>query len=166
MKLKILLLLLILLSGKITIAQDSQKTTFQTDSAWSANQNDIKKILNHIFGSKKSNLEPIKIIQTERDFIMSILPGISYNPANGVIFGVSLSASWFNGPHKTTTNSAFVSSVSYTTNSQFRLSVQNNVFFKNNDWNFQGDWRLWNYNQKTYSLGTNTPDSNEQNMYF
>ena len=70
MKLKILLLLLILLSGKITIAQDSQKTTFQTDSAWSANQNDIKKILNHIFGSKKSNLEPIKIIQTERDFIM------------------------------------------------------------------------------------------------
>ena len=42
MKLKILLLLLILLSGKITIAQDSQKTTFQTDSAWSANQNFVK----------------------------------------------------------------------------------------------------------------------------
>jgi len=166
MYIRVFLFVFILTTGNIAFAQDSKKSTFETDSAWSANQNDIKKILNHIFGSKKSNLEPIKIIQTERDFIMSILPGISYNPANGVIFGVSLSASWFNGPHKTTTNSAFVSSVSYTTNSQFRLSVQNNVFFKNNDWNFQGDWRLWNYNQKTYSLGTNTPDSNEQNMNF
>lgn len=163
---RILLLAFILITGNFAFAQNSEKSTFETDSAFSANQNDIKKILKNIFGSKNSNLEPIKLIQTERDFIISILPGISYNPANGVIFGVSLSASWFNGPHNTTTNSSFVSSVSYTTNSQFRLSVQNNLFFKNDGWNFQGDWRLWNYNQKTYNLGTNTPDSNAQNMNF
>ncbi len=149
-----------------SIAQDKSKSKTEPDSAFYASQMDIKKILSNIFGSKKTNIDTIKIIQTDRDFILSILPGVSYNPANGVIFGVSLSASWFNGPHSTTTNSSFVSSVSYTTKKQFRLSVQNNVFFKNDNWNFQGDWRFWNYVQDTYGLGTNTPDSNAENMNF
>lgn len=165
MKLKILLLLLILLSGKITIAQDSIKSSTQTDSAFWASQVDLKEVIRNLFSSKK-DFDTIKIIQTERDFTLSILPGISYNPATDVVFGIALSASWFNGPKSTTTNSSFVSSVSYTTKQQFKLSVQNNAFYKNDAWNFQGDWRLWNYVQDTYGLGTNTPDSNAENMTF
>jgi hypothetical protein len=161
----IFLLLLLAFSCSL-IAQEKSEIGTESDSAFYASQMDIKKILKNIFGSKSSHIDTIKIIQTERDFILSILPGISYNPANGLIIGVSLSASWFNGPQSTTTNSSFVSSVSYTTKKQFRLSVQNNVFFKNDDWNFQGDWRYWNYVQETYGLGTNTPDSNAENMNF
>lgn len=166
MTLKILFLALILLTGNYIHAQENSKSSNQSDSAFWAGQNDIKKILKNIFGSKKSHLDTIKLIQTERDLIISLLPGISYNPANGLIFGMQLSASFYNGPHKTTTNSSFNSSVSYTTKEQFRLSVQNNVFFKNDGWNFQGDWRLWNYVQETYNLGSNTPDSNAENMKF
>lgn len=166
---KIVLITLLFIFSSQLFAQDNNDNSNiypNLDSAFYATQVDLKKILSDIFGSKRKKFDNIKIVQTERDFILSILPGISYNPANGVIFGVSLSASWFNGPHKTTTNSAFVSSVSYTTKQQLRLSAQSNIFFKNDGWNFQGDWRLWNYNQETYGLGTNTPDSGAQNMNF
>lgn len=166
---KTLILTFLFIFSSQLFAQDKNdkiNINSELDSAFYAKQVDLKKVLSDIFGSKRKNIDTFKIIQTERDFILSILPGISYNPANGVIFGVALSASWFNGPHNKTTNSSFVSSISYTTKQQLKLSAQSNVFFKNDSWNFQGDWRLWNYNQETYGLGSNTQDSGAQNMNF
>lgn len=125
-------------------------------------QTDLKDLLRKLFKKKK---DTVKIDNPERVAI-SILPGVSYNPATDIVVGVSASASWYMGDPKTTSNSSISSGVSYTTKNQFKLSLQTSIFSKNDKWSQQGDLRFWKYVQYTYGLGTGTQKSNAQNMKF
>ncbi|HMS65310.1 MAG TPA: hypothetical protein PKD83_08680 [Ignavibacteria bacterium] len=159
---KLILLISIFISANnISLAQDSSKT----DCLDPMYQYDIKDMLSSLFGSKGKLLDTLKVNPNDK-VSLSILPGISYNPATDVIFGVSASLSWYMGNKKTTNNSSIASSISYSTRKQLKLSVQSNIYTKNNKWVLQGDWRFWKFVQNTYGLGTGTPESNSQNMDF
>lgn len=142
-------------------------SAFSQDSIDYSHQKDLKDILKDLFGKKsRKNLDTLISQDISNKVSLSILPGISYNPATDVIFGVSASASWFMGDRKTTTNSAVTSGVSYTTKNQFKVSLQSNIFTDKNNWSIQGDWRFWKYSQDTYGLGTGTLPDAKQNMRF
>ncbi|MEH0154856.1 BamA/TamA family outer membrane protein [Limibacter armeniacum] len=92
-----------------------------------------------------------KMIQ---EFSFVPLPVLAANPAVGFMFGVAPSASWLMGSEQTTHRSSAVSTVLYTTKSQFMVFIKSNIFLKDDSWNLMGDWRYFVFSQPTYGLGT------------
>jgi len=129
-----------------------------------SDQRDLKDVLKKLFKIKDKPEKELK--DSWKKIRISILPGISYNPATDVVIGVSASLTRFLGDPKYTTNSTITSGISYTTKNQFKLSLQSSIFTDHNDWSLQGDFRLWKYVQNTFGLGTGTLKSAEQNMKF
>ncbi|WP_082632120.1 BamA/TamA family outer membrane protein [Algoriphagus resistens] len=86
------------------------------------------------------------------------LPAVAYNPANGWMFGVAASTSWFLGNPVTTHQSNLVFNFLYTTKKQWIISSKSNVFLADDQWNLIGDWRYFITSQPTYGLGSTTPN--------
>ncbi|MCX6161071.1 MAG: hypothetical protein NTV87_07020 [Ignavibacteriae bacterium] len=152
----------LILSVEVSLSQDSTGANNEN----TAGQTDVKDILHHIFGKKASLPEKLAKIDIRKNVSVSILPGISYNPATSFLVGVSASVSWFTGDPARTTNSYISSGISYSVMNQFKLSAQTGIFTENNKWSLQGDFRLWKFTQNTYGLGTGTLPDAQQNMEF
>ncbi len=150
------------MNSGISFSQDSTKSK----GGDYTRQVDIKDLISKLFHSKSRFKDTLDIIKINKNLSVSILPGISYNPANGVIFGVSTSLSKYYGDKSSTKISSASASFSYTTKKQTKISVQSNVFSNKNNWTLQGDWRFWIYSQETYGLGTQTIPDDSQNMTF
>ena len=129
-------------------------------------QKDLKDVLKDLFGSKSRPKDTISIIGNPMTLSVSILPGIAYNPANGVVLGVSTSLSRFLGNPSDTKISALNAAVSITSKSQLKFSIQSIINTNKNNWSLQGDWRFWKYSQYTYGLGTQTVPGDAENMEF
>lgn len=138
----------------------------KTDDYKYKNQKDLKDVIKNLFHTKKTLADTVNFTDNSNNFSISILPGISYNPATDFVLGVSTGISWYMGNRSNTSNSSVFTSVSYTTKKQFKVSVQSGIYTKNNEWNFQGDIRFWKYSQDTYGLGTGTLPENKQFMNF
>ncbi|MBK6773662.1 MAG: hypothetical protein IPG78_16310 [Ignavibacteria bacterium] len=160
--LKVFLLLALLSSSGTEKAFAQEKT----DDDKYKNQKDIKDVIKDLFGTKKTISDTIKVTNNSKKLSLSILPGISYNPATDFVVGVSTGISWYMGNSSNTSNSSIFTAVSYTTKKQFKLSAQSGIYTENNEWNFQGDIRFWKYSQDTYGLGTGTPPEDKQFMNF
>ena len=160
--LKVFLLLALLSSSGTEKAFAQEKT----DDDKYKNQKDIKDVIKDLFGTKKTISDTIKVTNNSKKLSLSILPGISYNPATDFVVGVSTGISWYMGDRSNTSNSSVFTAVSYTTKKQFKLSAQSGIYTENNEWNFQGDIRFWKYSQDTYGLGTGTPPEDKQFMNF
>ena len=131
-----------------------------------AGQVDIKDVIKNLFHSKSRLKDTINLLGNPQTLSVSILPGISYNPANGVVFGVSASLSKYLGSTTNTKISALNAAVSITTKKQLKISIQSIINTNRNDWSLQGDWRFWKYSQNTYGLGTQTVPADAENMEF
>jgi outer membrane protein assembly factor BamA len=154
-------ILIILFIGSISENVHSQETD-TTNKVDYSKQVDLKDLFRKLFHKPKDTLQVIDSNKTS----ISLLPGISYNPANGLIIGAVASISKYFGSPKNTNLSSLAASFSYTTKKQIRLSAQSNLYLKENAWSLQGDWRLWKYSQETYGLGTQTIPDDAQNMTF
>lgn len=86
------------------------------------------------------------------------LPAVAYNPANGWMFGIAASTSWFLGNPVSTHQSNLVFNFLYTTKKQWIISSKSNVFLADDQWNLIGDWRYFITSQPTYGLGSTTPN--------
>ena len=86
------------------------------------------------------------------------VPVIGYNPANGTIYGVGASASYYFGEPKTTKVSNLLAGLAKTSLGQSIFLFKSTAFTANNDWALLGDWRYLDTSQPTYGLGTG-PDS-------
>jgi hypothetical protein len=84
----------------------------------------------------------------------AVLPAIGYNPAMGVLFGVTGTLGMYLGPVDTTTISNLQGVALYSTMNQLTIQVSTTVLTARNEWELQGDWRFLLFNQKTYGLGT------------
>lgn len=91
------------------------------------------------------------------------LPAIGSNPANGWLFGLAPSATWYMGDPKTTKLSNFVGNFLYTTKKQWIFSSRSNIFLNENKLILIGDWRYFITSQPTYGLGSSTPNDPAQN---
>lgn len=91
------------------------------------------------------------------------LPAIGSNPANGWLFGLAPSATWYMGEPETTKISNFVGNFLYTTKKQWIFSSRSNIFSNENKLIFIGDWRYFVTSQFTYGLGSKAPNELEFN---
>jgi len=92
------------------------------------------------------------------NFSILTLPAVAYNPANGWMFGVAASSSWFMGSPETTHQSNLVFNFLYTTKKQWIISSKSNVFLADDQWNLIGDWRYFITSQPTYGFGSKSPN--------
>ncbi len=91
------------------------------------------------------------------------LPAIGSNPANGWLFGLAPSATWYMGDPSTTKMSNLVGNFLYTTKKQWIFSSRSNIFLNENKLILIGDWRYFVTSQFTYGLGSSTPNDLEIN---
>lgn len=91
------------------------------------------------------------------------LPAIGSNPANGWLFGLAPSATWYMGNPANTKLSNFVGNFLYTTKKQWIFSSRSNIFLDENKWILVGDWRYFITSQRTYGLGSSTPNDFAEN---
>ncbi|SDA81889.1 hypothetical protein SAMN03080617_02523 [Algoriphagus alkaliphilus] len=101
--------------------------------------------------------QPNKINQ----FKIVPLPAIGSNPANGWLFGLAPSATWYMGDPKTTKMSNLVGNFLYTTKKQWIFSSRSNIFSDENKLIFIGDWRYFVTSQFTYGLGSSAPNGTD-----
>ncbi len=114
------------------------------------------------FGQEPVQYTPNKINQ----FKFVPLPAIGSNPANGWMFGLAPSATWYMGNPENTKLSNLVGNVLYTTKKQWIFSVRSNIFLSENDLILVGDWRYLITSQPTFGLGSSTPNDPTQDPYF
>jgi hypothetical protein len=91
------------------------------------------------------------------------LPAIGSNPANGWLFGLAPSATWYMGDPSDTKLSNFVGNFLYTTKKQWIFSSRSNIFLNGNKTILIGDWRYFITSQPTYGLGSSTPNAPSEN---
>lgn len=103
--------------------------------------------------------EPNKINQ----FKIVPLPAIGSNPANGWLFGLAPSATWYMGNPATTKMSNLVGNFLYTTKKQWIFSSRSNIFLNENKVILIGDWRYFITSQPTFGLGSTTPNDAAEN---
>jgi hypothetical protein len=101
--------------------------------------------------------QPNKINQ----FKIVPLPAIGSNPANGWLFGLAPSATWYMGDPATTKMSNLVGNFLYTTKKQWIFSSRSNIFSNENKLIFIGDWRYFVTSQFTYGLGSSAPNETD-----
>jgi len=88
-----------------------------------------------------------------------VLPLIASSPGTGLQIGAGSSLSWTIGRKPITSLSAGQVQVLWTTERQLISYIKTNMFFNNNKWFLQTDWRWYLYNLPTYGLGTG-PEEN------
>lgn len=88
-----------------------------------------------------------------------VLPLIAYSPATGFQFGAGSSLSYTIGHNPLTKLSAGSVQLLWTTERQLISYIRTNMFFNENRWFLQTDWRLYLFRLPTYGLGTGPSDN-------
>ena len=86
-----------------------------------------------------------------------LIPIIGSNPATGFMVGLG-GQYGFKMPGVGTRFSMLSGSIQFTSKNQRIFLLKNNIYTKNNNIFFTGDWRYLIYSQSTYGLGTNAPE--------
>src|SRR5690606_27173751 len=86
-----------------------------------------------------------------------LIPIIGSNPATGFMVGVG-GQYGFKMSGGDTRYSLLSGSVQFTSKGQQIFLLKNNVYTRNNNIFFTGDWRYQIYSQSTYGLGTDAPE--------
>ncbi|MBL4798371.1 MAG: hypothetical protein JKY50_13220 [Oleispira sp.] len=93
------------------------------------------------------------------ELYLTPVPVLGYNPANGTIYGVGASASYYFGEPEKTKVSNMLVGVAKTSLGQTIALFKSTAFSDNNGWAFLGDWRYLDSSQPTYGLGTGPQSS-------
>ena len=88
-----------------------------------------------------------------------ILPLIASSPSTGLQLGVGSSLSWSIGHKPATKLSAGAVQVLWTTQRQLISYIRTTMFFSENKWYLQTDWRWYLFRLPTYGLGTGPADN-------
>lgn len=94
------------------------------------------------------------------------LPAIASNPANGWMFGVAPSATWYMGNPMDTKMSNLVGNVLYTTKKQWIISSRHNIYLYEDKSILIGDWRYFDTSQPTFGLGSSAPNDPSSNPHL
>lgn len=105
----------------------------------------------------RKKVTPTTSIESKRTSLI-LLPVLGSSPATGFFFGVGGVAAFFLGRNDTRMSSSNLA-LQYTTKNQFILMLKTSAYTPNNHFFLQSDVRLMIYNQPTFGLGTNAPDT-------
>ncbi len=84
-------------------------------------------------------------------------PVIVYSPEIQLGIGVAGMVGIYLGDPETTTISNVNATALYTTLNQVMILLKSTLMSGGDEWELEGDWRLFLFNQDTYGLGTGTP---------
>ena len=143
---RVVVLLPFMLVHFLVNAQEARTITTDTTCV----QKDLSDVL------RAALSKPAKVDTTAAGSIL-LLPIIGSNPATGFMIGVG-GQYGFKLPGVDTRYSLLSGSVQFTTKNQQLFLLKNNVYTKNNNIFFTGDWRYLIFSQPTYGLGTNSPE--------
>ncbi|HEY3404405.1 MAG TPA: BamA/TamA family outer membrane protein [Ohtaekwangia sp.] len=141
----VFLISLILIIPYLNYAQEKPADTTSAVCA----QRDLPEILRAALN------KPPKVAAGEGSFLL--IPIIGSNPATGFMLGVG-GQYGFKMPGAGTRFSMLSGSVQFTSKHQKIFLLKNNIYTKNNNIFFTGDWRYQIFSQPTYGLGTNAPE--------
>jgi hypothetical protein len=124
-------------------------------------QKDLPDVIRELFHGKAT--PEVDSISTKPQ--ISVVPAIGYTLVSRLALVLSGNVAFRTGPNSRV--STIVASTSYTQNKQFTLPIQTNIWSKDNQWDFVGDYRFMKYPQDTYGLGSSSKMSNVDPMdYF
>ena len=95
---------------------------------------------------------------------ISVVPAVGYTLVSRLALVVSGNVAFRTGPQSRISN--IVASTSYTQNKQFTFPIQTNIWSKDNNYNFIGDYRFYKYPQSTYGLGSSSNIKDEDPMDY
>ncbi len=95
---------------------------------------------------------PFRTIKSHRIRAFGV-PLIAFNPATSLQFGLGGSFSVQLDDPSNTKISAGTTSILYTLKQQFFMQFKSNIFFPQNTWLLQSDWRYYLFKLPSYSLG-------------
>ncbi len=127
--------------------------------AQSTNEEDMsnkKDLLGLIFGEKKKEEKKIEI---------SPLPYVASSPSTGLKFGAVANLHYRLGDDLETKKSSGTVSLAYTTHSQLFFYLRDLTYFPRNEWAANVDIRYNNNNEKTYGLGSNSPNASDKAFF-
>ena len=87
-----------------------------------------------------------------------VFPTISSNPALGVSVGALTSVTNYWGDPTTTALSSILVSTTFTTKKQLLLVARSDYYTPNNAWHLTGDWRYYDFTERTHGLGSDRAD--------
>ena len=91
--------------------------------------------------------------------MIAAAPVITYNPTSGIGIGAAGNVAFYNGSPDTTRISSVVASLIGTSKKQVLVNAKVNSWARDNRWHIQGDNRFYWTSQKTYGLGSDSPES-------
>lgn len=154
-KIKLILFHIFFLISSVKLsAQISKKPTAvdtlrkQQDSL--ASQKDVIDILHQLFRNK-NNPKPVS---ANKRFIFSIVPSIGYTLSTGFAASLTGNVAFYAEPKKHENLSSINSNLSYNQHNQITFRINSNIWTKDDDFNFVGDWRLYKFPENTYGLGS------------
>jgi hypothetical protein len=123
-------------------------------------QRDVADLLDGLF-----HIEPSKKPDTVTSKpSYSVIPAFGYTLVSRLAIVVSGNAAFRTSPDSRI--STISASTSLTQNKQITLPILTNIWSKNNDWNYVGDYRLYKYPQSTYGLGSSSNIKDEDPMDY
>lgn len=108
------------------------------------------------FFKLKTNQDSLK----NKKVNFSFFPTDSQN-SSGRILVTSFNATFLLGDASTTNNSTVYFIPYITFNKQYGMELFPTIWLKNNSWNFVGEYYILSFQQNTWGLGGDTPNSNE-----
>jgi len=107
----------------------------------------------------KKRVNPTTKIKKNKNTSLILLPVLGSSPATGFFLGVGGVAAFYVGSPANTRMSSSNLALQYTTKNQFILMLKTSAYTPHNRFFLQSDIRLMIYNQPTFGLGTNAPDT-------
>jgi hypothetical protein len=138
----------------------TKKDTSVTDIG-RLNQRDISDFLSRLFNSKTVSSK-VDSITSKPSF--SVVPAVGYTLVSKFAVVLSGNAVFKTGPQSRI--STIIASTSYSQNKQITLPVQTNIWSKDNNYNFVGDYRFYKYPQSTFGLGSSSNFKDEDPMDY
>jgi len=96
------------------------------------------------------NARPVQLFKP----YVSLTPFIGYNPAFGMLIGISSTTGIYLGPSETTPVSSACVAINLTAKAQKIINLRSNVITGGSRFIFRGDWRYLIFSQPTYGLGS------------
>lgn len=90
----------------------------------------------------------------------AVFPAVGYTIVNGPIATIGINLSFYTDSIKYTDLSTVVADPLISLLHQFVFPVISSIWSKDNQWNFLGDWRYYQYPSYTYGLGAETSLNN------
>jgi hypothetical protein len=123
-------------------------------------QKDLADVLDGLFNIKPT--EKPDTVTSRPSF--SVVPAFGYTLVSRFAVVLSGNTAFRTGPRSRI--STITASTSITQNKQITLPILSNIWSKDNDWNYVGDYRLYKYPQSTFGLGSSSNIKNEDPMDY